>query len=103
MLPPTFSRSFVRSLLSATLLSSSMRSRREVVLQVRFLYFFAAAYARSWPVFTFLFAGKMWAHEHWGLSQAPDAVTFSKKMQAAGYYHNLDLRPGESYRNFNTW
>eukprot|EP01112_Ceratiomyxa_fruticulosa_P018025 TRINITY_DN570_c0_g1_i3.p1 TRINITY_DN570_c0_g1~~TRINITY_DN570_c0_g1_i3.p1 ORF type:complete len:417 (+),score=92.72 TRINITY_DN570_c0_g1_i3:162-1412(+) len=47
--------------------------------------------------------GKFWAHEHWNLSTPPDIVTFSKKMQAAGYYHNFDLRPSETYRNFNTW
>jgi len=47
--------------------------------------------------------GKFWAHEHWNLVDPPDAVTFSKKMQAAGFYHNIDLRPNEGYRNFNTW
>ncbi|KAK5576388.1 hypothetical protein RB653_007530 [Dictyostelium firmibasis] len=47
--------------------------------------------------------GKFWAHEHWNLTSPPDIVTFSKKMQAAGFYHNLDYRPSESYRNFNTW
>ena len=24
-------------------------------------------------------------------------------LQAAGFYHNLDTRPSEPYRNFNTW
>jgi len=47
--------------------------------------------------------GKMWAHEYWNLTTPPDIVTFSKKMQAAGYYHNMEFRPSESYRNFNTW
>jgi len=47
--------------------------------------------------------GKFWAHEHWNLTSPPDIVTFSKKMQAAGFYHNIDYRPSESYRNFNTW
>jgi len=47
--------------------------------------------------------GKFWAHEYWGLKDAPDAVTFAKKMQLAGFYHNLELRPSEGYRNFNTW
>ncbi|EGC36694.1 4-aminobutyrate transaminase [Dictyostelium purpureum] len=47
--------------------------------------------------------GKFWAHEHWNLSSPPDIVTFSKKMQAAGFYHNIEFRPSESYRNFNTW
>lgn len=48
-------------------------------------------------------SGKFWAHEHWGLSHPPDIVTFSKKMQAAGLYHNIEFRPSEPYRNFNTW
>ena len=43
------------------------------------------------------------AHEHWDLDSPPDIVTFSKKMQAAGFYHNLNLRPAQTYRNFNTW
>jgi len=47
--------------------------------------------------------GKFWAHEHWNLTSPPDIVTFSKKMQAAGFYHNIQFRPNESYRNFNTW
>eukprot|EP01098_Paradermamoeba_levis_P003627 TRINITY_DN1627_c0_g1_i1.p1 TRINITY_DN1627_c0_g1~~TRINITY_DN1627_c0_g1_i1.p1 ORF type:complete len:521 (-),score=166.28 TRINITY_DN1627_c0_g1_i1:108-1592(-) len=47
--------------------------------------------------------GKFWAHEHWNLTTPPDVVTFSKKMQAAGFYHNFELRPSEAYRNFNTW
>ena len=48
--------------------------------------------------------GKFWAHEHWGLDDPPDMVTFSKKAQAAGYYFgNPDLRPNKPYRQFNTW
>eukprot|EP01102_Stenamoeba_stenopodia_P013202 TRINITY_DN4253_c0_g1_i1.p1 TRINITY_DN4253_c0_g1~~TRINITY_DN4253_c0_g1_i1.p1 ORF type:complete len:505 (+),score=157.55 TRINITY_DN4253_c0_g1_i1:46-1560(+) len=47
--------------------------------------------------------GKFWAHEHWNLSTPPDIVTFSKKLQAAGFFHNVDLRASEGYRNFNTW
>ena len=47
--------------------------------------------------------GKFWAHEFWNLSSPPDFVTFSKKMQGAGFYHNLNLRPSHPYRNFNTW
>ncbi|TPX52698.1 4-aminobutyrate---2-oxoglutarate transaminase [Synchytrium endobioticum] len=47
--------------------------------------------------------GKFWAHEYWNLTTPPDIVTFSKKMQAAGFYHNLELRPAQPYRNFNTW
>eukprot|EP00697_Spironema_sp_BW2_P010013 gnl/Spiro4/2507_TR1209_c0_g2_i1.p1 gnl/Spiro4/2507_TR1209_c0_g2~~gnl/Spiro4/2507_TR1209_c0_g2_i1.p1 ORF type:complete len:515 (-),score=132.73 gnl/Spiro4/2507_TR1209_c0_g2_i1:1326-2846(-) len=48
-------------------------------------------------------SGKMWAHEHWNLHDPPDAVTFAKKMQCAGWYHHADLRASEPYRNFNTW
>ncbi|KAJ9119847.1 hypothetical protein QFC24_005561 [Naganishia onofrii] len=49
--------------------------------------------------------GTFWAHEKWGLSEedAPDFVTFSKKMQAAGYFHKMETRPAQAYRNFNTW
>jgi hypothetical protein len=46
--------------------------------------------------------GTFWAHEKWGLDaeDAPDFVTFSKKMQAAGFYHRLETRPSQPYRNF---
>jgi 4-aminobutyrate aminotransferase / (S)-3-amino-2-methylpropionate transaminase len=48
--------------------------------------------------------GKFWAHEHWGLTDPPDMVTFSKKAQTAGYYYGRDdLRPNKPYRQFNTW
>jgi 4-aminobutyrate aminotransferase / (S)-3-amino-2-methylpropionate transaminase len=48
--------------------------------------------------------GKFWAHEHWGLQDPPDMVTFSKKAQTAGYYFgNPALRPNKPYRQFNTW
>ena len=49
--------------------------------------------------------GKMWGHEHWGLSDPPDIVSFSKRTQVAGYFMKQDsaLRPKESYRIFNTW
>ncbi len=47
--------------------------------------------------------GKFWAHEYWGLDDPPDAVSFAKKMQATGFFHNIDLRPSAGYRNFNTW
>lgn len=36
--------------------------------------------------------GKMWCHEHFNLETPPDIVTFSKKMQLGGYYHNLDMK-----------
>ncbi|KDN50858.1 GATA_USTMA 4-AMINOBUTYRATE aminotransferase (GABA-AT) [Tilletiaria anomala UBC 951] len=47
--------------------------------------------------------GKFWAHEYWGLDSPPDFVTFSKKMQAAGFYHKLETRPNLPYRSFGTW
>ncbi|KAI0463365.1 4-aminobutyrate transaminase [Komagataella kurtzmanii] len=48
--------------------------------------------------------GTMWAHEHFNLSPAPDMVTFSKKFQSAGYFfHDPELVPNYSYRQFNTW
>ncbi|KAN0062096.1 4-aminobutyrate transaminase [Thecaphora frezii] len=47
--------------------------------------------------------GTFWAHDKWQLTTPPDIVTFSKKMQAAGYYHTSEMRPSAGYRNFNTW
>jgi 4-aminobutyrate aminotransferase/(S)-3-amino-2-methylpropionate transaminase len=47
--------------------------------------------------------GKFWAHEWFNLSEAPDIVTFSKKMQIGGYYHKQEFRPDQEYRIFNTW
>mmetsp|Transcript_18887 Transcript_18887/g.34995 ORF Transcript_18887/g.34995 Transcript_18887/m.34995 type:complete len:569 (+) Transcript_18887:79-1785(+) len=47
--------------------------------------------------------GKMWAHEHWDLEDAPDIVTFAKKAQIAGYFSSKNMRPKEGYRIFNTW
>lgn len=47
--------------------------------------------------------GKFWAHEHWGLSDAPDFVTFSKKMLLGGYFYKPSFRPKQAYRVFNTW
>lgn len=47
--------------------------------------------------------GKMWCHEYFNLESPPDVVTFSKKMQLGGYFHNADFRPKESFRIFNTW
>lgn len=48
--------------------------------------------------------GRFWAHEHWGLDDPPDMVTFSKKAQAAGFYFgDAALRPNKPYRQFNTW
>lgn len=47
--------------------------------------------------------GKFWAHEHWDLDDAPDFVTFSKKMLLGGYFYKPDFRPKQAYRVFNTW
>ena len=47
--------------------------------------------------------GKFWAHEAWKLDHPPDFVTFSKKMQASGFYHNAETRASHAYRNYNTW
>lgn len=48
--------------------------------------------------------GKFWAHEHWNLPLPPDMVTFSKKMQAAGFYYaEPELQPKLAYRQFHTW
>lgn len=46
--------------------------------------------------------GHFWAHEAWNLDTPPDFVTFSKKMQAAGFYHAPETRPTLPYRNYNT-
>ncbi|XP_069691045.1 4-aminobutyrate aminotransferase, mitochondrial [Periplaneta americana] len=47
--------------------------------------------------------GKMWCHEHFNLDEAPDVVTFSKKMQLGGYFHKPEFKPQQPYRVFNTW
>ncbi|XP_076265211.1 4-aminobutyrate aminotransferase, mitochondrial-like [Rhynchophorus ferrugineus] len=47
--------------------------------------------------------GKMWCHQYFNLQSPPDIVTFSKKMLTGGFYHNLDMRPKQAYRIFNTW
>ncbi|XP_074033806.1 4-aminobutyrate aminotransferase, mitochondrial isoform X3 [Leptinotarsa decemlineata] len=47
--------------------------------------------------------GKMWCHEHFNLETPPDIVTFSKKMQMAGYFHSKEMSPKKPYRVFNTW
>ncbi|KAL8286893.1 hypothetical protein RQP46_003899 [Phenoliferia psychrophenolica] len=47
--------------------------------------------------------GSFWAHDKWNLNTPPDFVTFSKKMQAAGFYHAAPTRASAPYRNFNTW
>ncbi len=47
--------------------------------------------------------GAMWAHEAWNLSEPPDLVTFSKKMQLGGYYAREEFFPAEPLRIFNTF
>ena len=39
--------------------------------------------------------GKFWAHEHFNLTDTPDVVTFSKKMQTGGFYNKDEFRPLE--------
>jgi 4-aminobutyrate aminotransferase/(S)-3-amino-2-methylpropionate transaminase len=47
--------------------------------------------------------GLWWAHEHWGLDEPPDMVTFSKKLQLGGFYLREDFFPADAYRIFNTF
>ncbi|XP_032816773.1 4-aminobutyrate aminotransferase, mitochondrial [Petromyzon marinus] len=47
--------------------------------------------------------GLFWAHEHWGLENPPDVVTFSKKMLTGGFYYKDELRTELPYRIYNTW
>jgi len=36
--------------------------------------------------------GKFWAHEHWGLDDPADIVSFSKKLLTGGFYHRDELQ-----------
>ncbi|KZC09694.1 PREDICTED: 4-aminobutyrate aminotransferase, mitochondrial-like [Dufourea novaeangliae] len=47
--------------------------------------------------------GRMWAHDYFELNTPPDIVTYSKKMQASGFYHSSEYMPTLPYRIFNTW
>ncbi|WVO19187.1 4-aminobutyrate aminotransferase [Cryptococcus decagattii] len=47
--------------------------------------------------------GSFWAHEKWELEEPADFVTFSKKAQASGFYHNLSTRAPFAYQAYNTW
>lgn len=47
--------------------------------------------------------GRFWAHEHFNMEDAPDFVTFSKKMLLGGYFYKPEFRPNAAYRVFNTW
>ncbi|XP_034151096.1 4-aminobutyrate aminotransferase, mitochondrial isoform X1 [Esox lucius] len=47
--------------------------------------------------------GKFWAHEHWGMEDPADIVSFSKKMLTGGFYHKDEFQADKPYRIFNTW
>jgi 4-aminobutyrate aminotransferase/(S)-3-amino-2-methylpropionate transaminase len=47
--------------------------------------------------------GTFWAHEAWALTDTPDLVTFSKKMQIGGYYSTEEYAAPEAFRIFNTF
>lgn len=47
--------------------------------------------------------GSFWAHDKWELEEPADFVTFSKKTQASGFYHNLSTRAPFAYQAYNTW
>ena len=42
--------------------------------------------------------GKMWAHEHWYLDDAPDIVTFGTSAHASGFFTTPDFRPLEPHK-----
>lgn len=47
-------------------------------------------------------SGKMWLHEHYDI--VPDIMTFSKKMQNAGFFFSEEGLAGDQpFRQFNTW
>jgi Aminotransferase class-III len=37
-------------------------------------------------------SGKMWAHEHWNLSQGADLVSFGGKTGISGFYSTIDFK-----------
>lgn len=47
--------------------------------------------------------GRVWAHDSWQLDEPADFVTFSKKLQASGFYHTLTTRPLFAFQQYNTW
>uniref|UniRef100_A0A4W5K6Q9 4-aminobutyrate--2-oxoglutarate transaminase n=1 Tax=Hucho hucho TaxID=62062 RepID=A0A4W5K6Q9_9TELE len=47
--------------------------------------------------------GKIWAHEHWGLDDPADIVSFSKKMLTGGYYQKDGFQTDMPFRIFNMW
>lgn len=48
-------------------------------------------------------SGKFWAHQYWDLPEAPDMVTFAKKMQIGGFYYKKEFLVKQPYRIFNTF
>ncbi|KAG0680487.1 hypothetical protein C6P40_002076 [Pichia californica] len=47
-------------------------------------------------------SGKMWLHQHYDVT--PDIMTFSKKMQNAGFFFSEEGLAGDQpFRQFNTW
>uniref|UniRef100_A0A803T6M4 4-aminobutyrate aminotransferase, mitochondrial n=1 Tax=Anolis carolinensis TaxID=28377 RepID=A0A803T6M4_ANOCA len=40
--------------------------------------------------------GKFWAHEHWGLDDPADVLSFSKKMMTGGFFHKEEFRANAS-------
>lgn len=36
--------------------------------------------------------GKFWAHEHWGMDDPADIISFSKKLLTGGYYYKDELQ-----------
>ncbi len=47
--------------------------------------------------------GDVWAHQAWQLDDAPDIITFSKKMLTGGFYYKPHLTAPFTYQVFNTW
>ena len=39
--------------------------------------------------------GKMWAHEHWNLGNAPDIVTFGGRSHIGGFYSTPEYSPAQ--------
>jgi 4-aminobutyrate aminotransferase/(S)-3-amino-2-methylpropionate transaminase len=45
--------------------------------------------------------GKMWAHEHWNLSDPADIVSFGGKAGISGFYSTLDYQVHVGDTTFN--
>lgn len=46
----------------------------------------------SWTKTRYIIFSCCRAHEHWGLDDPPDIVTFAKKMLIGGFYHKPEIR-----------